>query len=172
MVTMINDDTNSIKDNDVNDINEMSWARGFFLELQRPDGAMENPMWVSVRDKVVLTKQINQATVFENVTTAITFMAKLPGNVVQEGYNLVPMQRTYNAKIHAAFWERLLAAKEELEDYSFYLIEAEHKMEQLQKALLNGPTDLAKSLSRELHTTILELAIAVDRHLSKTDGGK
>lgn len=169
MVTMIDDGTNSIKD-DVNDINEMSWARGFFLELQRPDGAMENPMWVSIRDKVVLTKQINQATAFENVTAAIMYMAKLPDDVVQEGYNLVPMQRTYNAKIHAAFWERLSAAKEELEDYSFYLIEAEHKMEQLQKALLNGPTDLAKSLSRELHTTILDLAIAVDHHLNTKQG--
>ena len=156
--------------NDVT-INEMSWTRGFFLELQKSDGAMENPMWVSIRDKVVLTKQINQATAFESVTAAINYMSfGLPNDVVQEGYNLVVMERTYNAKIHGAFWERLALAKKEVGDYSTYLIEAEHKMEQLQKALLNGPTDLAKSLSRELHTTILDLTIAVDRHLNTKQG--
>ena len=156
--------------NDVT-INEMSWTHGFFLELQKSDGAMENPMWVSIRDKVVLTKQINQATAFESVTAAINYMSfGLPDDVVQEGYNLVVMERTYNAKIHGAFWERLALAKKEVGDYSTYLIEAEHKMEQLQKALLNGPTDLAKSLSRELHTTILDLAIAVDRHLNIKQG--
>lgn len=148
-------------------IKEKAWEQGVFLELQRPDGAMENPMWVSVRDKVVLTKQINQATVFENMAAAVNYLAQIPYEVVQEGYNIVPMVRTYNTVIHTCFWERLALAKKDVQDYAIYLTEAEQKMEQLQKALLNGPTDLAKSLSRELHVLVLDLAIAVDRHLTK-----
>lgn len=152
------------------DIKEKAWAQGIFLELQRPDGAMENPMWVSVRDKVVLTKQINQATVFENMSAAVNYLAQIPNKAVQEGYNLVPMVRTYNAVTHAHFWERLALVKKDVQDYAIYLTEAEQKLEQLQKALLNGPTDLAKPLTRELHTTILDLAIAVDRHLNTKQG--
>lgn len=152
------------------DIKEKAWEQGVFLELQTPDGAMESPMWVSVRDKSILTKQINQASVFEGMETAIAYLHQMPTECFPADAIIVPMVRTYNKTVHAAFWERLALAKKEVGDYSTYLIEAEHKMEQLQKALLNGPTDLAKPLTRELHTTILDLAIAVDRHLNTKQG--
>lgn len=147
-----------------------SWKQGVFLELQTPEGAMENPMWVSVRNKVILTKQINMATVFENMNAAISYMANLPEDIVSEGYLIVPMVRTYNKSLHGAFWEHLQRAKEDTQDYAVYLTQAEQQLEQLQKTLLNGPKDLAKSMVRELHTIILDLAIAVDRHLNTKQG--
>lgn len=149
------------------DIKEKSWEQGVFLELQTPDGAMENPMWVSVRDKPILTKQINQASVFEGMETAIAYLHQMPTECFPADAIIVPMVRIYNKTVHAAFWERLQKANKEIDDYGIYLTAVEQKLGQMHKSLLNGPKDLAKSLVRELHTDILDLAIAVDRHLAK-----
>lgn len=149
------------------DIKEKAWEQGVFLELQEPSGTMESPMWVSIRDKPILTKQINQASVFEGMETAIAYLHQMPTDSLPTGAIVVPMVRTYNKITHSAFWERLQKANKEIDDYGIYLTVVEQKLEQLHKSLLNGPKDLAKSLVRELHADILDLAIAVDRHLAK-----
>lgn len=148
-----------------------AWKQGIFLELQRPEGAMETPMWISMRERLILTKQINQATVFTDMQAAVQFLGRLEGfdSKLFDGALLVPTVRTYNAYLHGIFWERLAVAKEGKEDYSYYLTRAQQQLDQLTLALNNGPREVAAALPRELLHTIFDLAISVDRRLKEQE---
>lgn len=146
------------------------FAQGIFLELVDQSGALGTPMWVSLRDKPVLTKQINQATCFENAKAALYYLEQLDVEAICQGKGtlLTISARTYDFQAHKLFWDRLReGVKTEQHDYSFHMIRVRQLIDQLDHALLNGPEELARTLPRELYNAILDLNIAIDRLLNK-----
>lgn len=150
---------------------EMSWTEGIVLEVMDDTGALGTPLWLSIRDKPRLTKQIHMATIFHSHVDAATYLAALDTVAVGVMPNQImsPMVRTYNKVRHNDFWNSFhKGQKDALEDYSHYLTESRLLLERVEKAILNGPSELVTPLTRELHISIINLEIAVDRHMTKT----
>lgn len=150
---------------------EMSWTEGIVLEVMDDTGALGTPLWLSIRDKPRLTKQIHMATVFHSHVDALAYLAALDTVAVgvMPNQTMSPMVRTYNKVRHSNFWDSFhKGQKDGLEDYSYYLTESRMLLEKVEKAILNGPSELVTPLARELHISVINLEIAVDRHMTKT----
>lgn len=149
---------------------ESRFKQGIFLELYNSEGVLATPLWISLRDKPVLTKQITQATAFEGMDAALFILAQLDveGICQGKGAYLSPSARTFDAHAHKVFWDRMNrgTAKVVNEDYSLHMIKVRQLIDQLDHALLNGPVELAKTLPRELFNAFLDLSTAIDRHLN------
>ena len=145
------------------------YATGIFLELCNQEGALATPLWVSLRDKPVLTKQITQATAFESAAAALHYLSGMDvSGMLGEGAYLTVSARTYDYQAHTAFWKRMWDGKETpQDDYSFHMIRVRQLIDQLDHALLNGPEELARTLPRELSNAFLDLFVAIDRHLNR-----
>lgn len=152
--------------------NQGRFAQGVFLELFNQEGTLNTPMWLSLRDKPVLTKHLDKATVFETSGDALNLLNQLdmsslcPGTGTYISVNI----RAYDRFSHAVFWKRLEEGKQRKQyDYSHHLIHIRQVLEELEKALLNGPKELVKTLPGELAVSVLDLSYAVNKHLDNLE---